>query len=99
LRARLCALVKPDLKVDSASLVEGMLDPTVKLGTSTPKADPSGDYAFEVFRKADAISPGAQAALERIRRCNLRAALAAQSLHQGALYMDGTSRRGTLIFS
>jgi molybdate transport system substrate-binding protein len=28
-----------------------MLDRGVKLGTSTPKADPSGDYAFEVFRK------------------------------------------------
>jgi ABC-type molybdate transport system substrate-binding protein len=41
-----------------------MLDPGVKLGISTPKADPSGDYAFEVFRKADAIGPGARAALE-----------------------------------
>ena len=37
----------------------------MKLGTSTPKADPSGDYAFEVFRKAEAIKPGAQAALEK----------------------------------
>ena len=42
-----------------------MLDLTVKLGTSTPKADPSGDYALEVFRKADAIRPGARATLER----------------------------------
>jgi ABC-type molybdate transport system substrate-binding protein len=41
-----------------------MLDPAIKLGTSTPKADPSGDYAFEVFRKAGAIKPGARAALE-----------------------------------
>jgi molybdate transport system substrate-binding protein len=64
-RNRLCALVKPGLKVDSATLLERMLDPTIKLGTSTPKADPSGDYAFEVFRKADAITPGAQAVLEK----------------------------------
>jgi molybdate transport system substrate-binding protein len=42
-----------------------MLDPAIRLGTSTPKADPSGDYAFEVFRKAEAIKPGAQAALEK----------------------------------
>ena len=63
-RNTLCALVKPGLNVDSANLLEYMLDPGVKLGTSTPKADPSGDYAFEVFRKADAISPGAQATLE-----------------------------------
>lgn len=31
----------------------------VKLSTSTPPADPSGDYAFEVFRKADAQPPDA----------------------------------------
>src|SRR5215472_14975639 len=64
-RNALCALVKPELKVDSANLLERMLDPAVKLGTSTPKADPSGDYALEVFRKADAIKPGAQAVLEK----------------------------------
>jgi molybdate transport system substrate-binding protein len=64
-RNRLCALVKSGLKVDSASLLERMLDPAIKLGTSTPKADPSGDYAFEVFRKAETITSGAQAALEK----------------------------------
>jgi ABC-type molybdate transport system substrate-binding protein len=37
----------------------------VKLGTSTPKADPSGDYAFEVFHKAEAVKPGTQATLEK----------------------------------
>jgi molybdenum ABC transporter molybdate-binding protein len=64
-RNQLCALVKPGLKADTTSLLAQMLDPTVKLGTSTPKADPSGDYAFEVFRKADAVKPGAQKALEK----------------------------------
>jgi ABC-type molybdate transport system substrate-binding protein len=62
-RNRLCALVKPGLAVESATLLEHMLDPNVKLGTSTPKADPSGDYAFEVFRKAEALKPGARNAL------------------------------------
>ena len=64
-RNRLCALVRPGLKVTPATLLDRMLDPKVKLGTSTPKADPSGDYAFEVFRKAEAIKRGAQAALEK----------------------------------
>ena len=50
--------MRPGLAVDSASLLERMLDPNVKLGTSTPKADPSGDYAFEVFRKAEKRSAG-----------------------------------------
>ena len=64
-RNKLCALVRPGLPVDSATLLETMLRPEVKLGTSTPKADPSGDYAFEVFRKAEALKSGAQAALEK----------------------------------
>ena len=54
-RNRLCALVKPGLPVTSDNLLERMLDPQIKLGTSTPKADPSGDYAFEVFAKADKL--------------------------------------------
>lgn len=64
-RNRLCALVRPGLEVTTASLLERMLDPQVKLGTSTPKADPSGDYVWEVFRKAEKINAGAYAALEK----------------------------------
>jgi ABC-type molybdate transport system substrate-binding protein len=63
-RNQLCALVRPGLDVTSATLLDRMLAPAVKLGTSTPGADPSGDYAWEVFRKADAIRQGAGAALE-----------------------------------
>ena len=63
-RNRLCALVRPGLAVTPATLLEQMLRPHVKVGTSTPKADPSGDYAFEVFGKAEALQAGARAALE-----------------------------------
>jgi molybdate transport system substrate-binding protein len=63
-RNKLCALIRPGLAVTSDTLLERMLDPQIKLGTSTPKADPSGDYAFEVFRKAEAVRPGARSALE-----------------------------------
>lgn len=41
-----------------------MLDPKVKLGISTPKADPSGDYAWQLFANAEAARPGARTALE-----------------------------------
>jgi molybdate transport system substrate-binding protein len=64
-RNRLCALVRPGLAVEPATLLDRMLDPNVKLATSTPRADPSGDYAWEVFRKADKLRPGAFAALEK----------------------------------
>ena len=64
-RNRLCALVRPGLAVEPATLLDRMLDPNVKLATSTPRADPSVDYAWEVFRKADKLRPGAFAALEK----------------------------------
>ena len=67
-RNQLCALVRPGIDVNSSNLLARMLDPAMNLGTSTPKADPSGDYAWEVFKKADAIKPGAQAVLERKAR-------------------------------
>ena len=63
-RNRLCALVRPELAVTPMTLLERMLDPALKLATSTPKADPSGDYAWEVFRKADKLKPGSFAVLE-----------------------------------
>ena len=64
-RNRLCALVRPGLAVTPANLLDAMLRSDVKLGTSTPKADPSGDYAWEVFRKADALRQGAFDTLEK----------------------------------
>ena len=67
-RNQMCALANPLLKVDGENLLVRMLDPLVKLGISTPKADPSGDYAIEIFRKAEAIKPGARAELEKKAR-------------------------------
>jgi molybdenum ABC transporter molybdate-binding protein len=63
-RNTLCALVRAGLQVDSASLLARMLEPAITLGTSTPQADPSGDYAFAVFARAESVKPGAKAALE-----------------------------------
>ncbi|MDO9414108.1 MAG: molybdate ABC transporter substrate-binding protein [Pseudolabrys sp.] len=63
-RNTLCALVRPGLQIDPESLLARMLDANVKVGTSTPKADPSGDYAFAVFARAEAVKHGACAALK-----------------------------------
>ena len=57
-RNRLCALVRPGLAIESSALLDRMLDPQIKLATSTPRSDPAGDYAWDVFRKADRIRPG-----------------------------------------
>ena len=62
-RNQLCALARPGLAVEPDTLLDRMLEASVRLGTSTPRADPSGDYAWEVFRRADAQRPGAFATL------------------------------------
>jgi molybdate transport system substrate-binding protein len=58
-RNQMCALVRPQLAVTPATILDVMLDQHVKLATSTPIADPSGDYALRVFAKAERIKPGA----------------------------------------
>jgi len=62
---RLCALAGPSVTVATETLLDRMLDARIKLGTSTPKADPSGDYAWELFEKAEKLRPGAFAALDK----------------------------------
>ena len=63
-RNSLCALVQPGLNVTPDQLLTSLLRPDVRLGTSTPKADPAGDYAWALFAKAENASPGARAKLE-----------------------------------
>jgi molybdenum ABC transporter molybdate-binding protein len=63
-RNHLCALLRPGLSATPASILALLLDPSVKVGTSTPKNDPGGDYAWAVFKKADAVRPGSRATLE-----------------------------------
>lgn len=58
-RNSMCLMARPDFKLDETTLIDTLLDPGVKLGTSTPRADPSGDYTWEVFRKIDKERPGA----------------------------------------
>lgn len=62
-RNRLCAMAQPDVEIDTSNLLNTLMNEKVRLGTSTPKADPSGDYAWELFHKADNIRGGSFAAL------------------------------------
>jgi ABC-type molybdate transport system substrate-binding protein len=63
-RNRLCALARSDIGATPTTLLDRMLDPQVRLGTSTPKADPCGDYAWALFEKAEKLRPGAYANLD-----------------------------------
>jgi len=66
-RNALCVLATPSFSLQGKSLALRLLDEDVKLGTSTPRADPSGDYAFAMFDRIEAsgaAGPGSAAALK-----------------------------------
>ena len=63
-RNSMCALARPNLGLNQANFLDRLLDPAVRIATSTPGSDPLGTYSFEVFARADALKPGARATLE-----------------------------------
>lgn len=63
-RNSLCAVAQRDVDVTRDTVLDVMLSDGIRLGTSTPKADPSGDYAWELFGKAGDVRQGATATLE-----------------------------------
>lgn len=64
-RNKLCATSLPSFGLTPQNLLDRMLDPKVGIGTSTPKADPGGDYAWAVFARAGKVRAGAQEILEK----------------------------------
>jgi len=63
-RNRLCVLAAPGVTLRADRLLDTLLDPAVRVGTSTPGADPSGDYTWTFFHNTDKVRPGAFADLD-----------------------------------
>jgi molybdenum ABC transporter molybdate-binding protein len=61
---RICVSARHEVGLTSLNLLDKLLDPKVRIGTSTPGADPGGDYAWELFDKAGAVRAGATAMLK-----------------------------------
>ncbi len=85
-RNSMCLLTAPGVTAAPDSALDTMLDPRIKLGTSTPEADPSGDYAWDVFRKADALRPGSFARLSAKARQLTGGPQSAPPPAQGSVY-------------
>ncbi|HYM02954.1 MAG TPA: substrate-binding domain-containing protein [Stellaceae bacterium] len=58
-RNRMCVVARPSTGLTPQNLIDRMLAPDLRLRTSTPVADPAGDYAMAVFDRLDALRPGA----------------------------------------
>lgn len=63
-RNGLCALTSERVVTTPATLLDTLLRPEVRVGASTPKSDPSGDYTWALFRKAEGLRAGAYARLD-----------------------------------
>jgi molybdate transport system substrate-binding protein len=64
-RNRMCIVSRRSAGVTAANLVDKMLAKSVRIKTSTPIADPAGDYAWAIFDRIEAMRPGAGAALKQ----------------------------------
>ena len=64
-RNNLCLFSREAVGLVEANALETMLDPKIRLATSTPIVDPGGDYAFAVFKRAEKIRAGAEAVLSQ----------------------------------
>lgn len=66
-RNALCVLGAAGFALQGKTLAQRMLDADVRVGISTPKADPSGDYAFQMFERIESsgtAGAGSAAALK-----------------------------------
>lgn len=62
-RNRMCVVSRRSAGVTAANLIDRMLAKDVRLKTSTPVADPSGDYAWAIFDRIETLRPGSAAIL------------------------------------
>lgn len=64
-RNNLCLFSREAVGLTEANVLATMLDPKMRLATSTPIVDPGGDYAFAVFKRAEQVRAGAEAVLSQ----------------------------------
>lgn len=67
-RNRMCIISRKSAGVTAHNLIDRLLAKDVRVKTSTPIADPSGDYAWAIFDRIDALRPGAGAKLKEKAR-------------------------------
>jgi molybdate transport system substrate-binding protein len=90
-RNRMCILSRRSAGVTPENLIDRMLAGPTRVKTSTPIADPGGDYAWAIFDRIDALRPGAGAVLKSKAQAlmSLKASPAPGQSPYGALFGSG----------
>jgi molybdate transport system substrate-binding protein len=63
-RNRMCVVSRRSAGVSPTNLIDHLLEKAVRVKTSTPIADPSGDYAWAIFDRIEELRPGSGAILK-----------------------------------
>lgn len=67
-RNRMCVVSRRSAGVSAGNLIDRLLDRRIRVKTSTPIADPAGDYAWAIFERIESLRPGAGAVLREKAR-------------------------------
>jgi ABC-type molybdate transport system substrate-binding protein len=67
----MCVVSRRSAGVTEKNLVDRLLATGVRVKTSAPIADPSGDYAWTIFDRIEAARPGAGAKLKEKAQANM----------------------------
>lgn len=89
-RNRLAILARADLGLTTQTVADVLSDPAVRIGTSTPGDDPSGDYAFAMFDLLEAHRAGLGEALKSRARQLVGGRNSPAGRSAGGLIADGT---------
>jgi ABC-type molybdate transport system substrate-binding protein len=80
----MCVVSRRSAGVTASNLIDRMLAGAVRLKTSTPIADPSGDYAWTIFDRIDAVRLGSGAILKAKAQATMNVVATPQSPSQSA---------------
>lgn len=83
-RNRMCVVSRRSAGLTASNLVDQLLLGRMRVKTSTPIADPSGDYAWAIFDRIDALKPGSGAILKAKAQATMNVTAAPQSPAQSA---------------
>jgi molybdate transport system substrate-binding protein len=90
-RNRMCIVSRRPAGVTAENLIDRMLAASMRVKTSTPVADPAGDYAWAIFDRIEALRPGTGAVLKKKAQAlmSLKATPAPGQSPYAALFASG----------
>jgi ABC-type molybdate transport system substrate-binding protein len=67
-RNALCLLGAPGFSLQGREVAQRLLDPALRVATSTPVADPAGDYAWRFFERIESSGAGGPGSAQQLKQ-------------------------------